>query len=76
MSDGALPRRSHFRLGPYSVTPTSSSLVGEVPLAEIEKEAIRRTLNQAAGRRTEAPKILGLSIRALERKIKKYALLL
>ena len=43
-------------------------------MAEIEKEAIRRALEQTSGRRTEAAKLLDLSVRTLQRKIKDYNL--
>jgi transcriptional regulator with PAS, ATPase and Fis domain len=43
-------------------------------MADIEKEAIRRALEQTGGRRTEAAKILDLSVRTLQRKIKEYEL--
>jgi DNA-binding NtrC family response regulator len=43
-------------------------------MAEIEKEAIRRALEQTGGRRTEAAKALDLSVRTLQRKIKEYQL--
>jgi DNA-binding NtrC family response regulator len=43
-------------------------------MAEIEKEAIRRALEQTGGRRTEAAKMLDLSVRTLQRKIKEYNL--
>jgi DNA-binding NtrC family response regulator len=43
-------------------------------MADIEREAIRRTLEQTGGRRTEAAKLLDLSVRTLQRKIKEYNL--
>lgn len=43
-------------------------------MEEIEKEAMRRTLEQTKGNRTEAAKILGVSVRTLQRKIKEYDL--
>jgi DNA-binding NtrC family response regulator len=43
-------------------------------MAEIEREAIRRALEQSGGRRTEAAKSLALSVRTLQRKIKEYNL--
>ena len=43
-------------------------------MAEIEKEAIRRALEQSGGRRTEASKMLGISVRTLQRKIHEYQL--
>jgi DNA-binding NtrC family response regulator len=43
-------------------------------MADIEREAIRRALEQTGGRRTEAAKILDVSVRTLQRKIKEYNL--
>lgn len=43
-------------------------------MAEIEKEAIRRTLQHTGGNRTHAADILGISVRTLQRKIKEYDL--
>ncbi len=43
-------------------------------MEEIEKEAIRRTLEHTGGKRSEAAKILGLTVRALQRKIKEHQL--
>ena len=43
-------------------------------MAEIEKEAIRRTLEQTCGHRAKTANILGLSVRTLHRKIKEYRL--
>lgn len=43
-------------------------------MAEIEQEAIRRTLQHTGGNRTMAAEILGISLRTLQRKIKEFAL--
>ncbi len=43
-------------------------------MAEIEKEAIRRTLEETEGRRGRTAEILGISVRTLHRKIKEYGL--
>jgi transcriptional regulator with PAS, ATPase and Fis domain len=43
-------------------------------MAAIEKEAIRRTLEETGGRRGETAEILGISVRTLHRKIKEYDL--
>jgi DNA-binding NtrC family response regulator len=43
-------------------------------MAEIEKEAIRRTLQHSGGNRTKAAEILGISLRTLQRKIKEFGL--
>lgn len=43
-------------------------------MAQIEREAIRRTLEQTDGHRVKTANILGLSVRTLHRKIKSYRL--
>ena len=43
-------------------------------LEEMEREAIRRTLEATGGHRAETSRRLGLSVRTLQRKIKEYRL--
>ena len=43
-------------------------------MSEIEKEAIRRTLQHTGGNRTQAAETLGISLRTLQRKIKEFEL--
>ncbi len=43
------------------------------PLAEIEREAILRTLERTHGNRTRAAELLGISIRTLRDKLRRYA---
>lgn len=43
-------------------------------MVEIEKEAIRRALEQTQGRRKEAAEMLGISVRTMQRKVKDYDL--
>ena len=43
-------------------------------LAELEKEAIRRTLQQTDGHRTKSAELLGISVRTLQRKLKELDL--
>ncbi len=43
------------------------------PLEEIEREAIEKTLEKTKGHRKKAADILGISLRALQYKLKKYA---
>lgn len=43
-------------------------------MVEIEKEAIRRTLEQTNGHRAKTANMLGLSVRTLHRKIREYGL--
>jgi two-component system response regulator AtoC len=44
------------------------------PLKDIEREAIRRTLTEVANHREKAAKLLGISLRALQYKIKEYGI--
>ncbi|QEG24691.1 sigma-54-dependent transcriptional regulator [Mariniblastus fucicola] len=43
-------------------------------MSEIEKEAIRRTLQHTGGNRTKSAEILGISLRTLQRKVKEFGL--
>ena len=63
-------------LPPHIHGATSAQIINRsgMKLADLEKEAIRVTLEQTQGRRSEAAKILGLSVRMLQRKIKEYDL--
>jgi DNA-binding NtrC family response regulator len=57
-----------------STPPLQALIAMGTPLAEIEREVIRQTLESTGGNRTEASKILGVSTRTLQRRIKEYDL--
>jgi len=44
------------------------------PMEEIEREAIKETLRRSGGNRTRAAEILKISVRTLQRKLKRYGL--
>ena len=44
------------------------------PLEDIEKEVIRRTLVEVTNHREKAAKLLGISLRSLQYKIKEYGI--
>jgi DNA-binding NtrC family response regulator len=54
---------------------TTFSVRPGTPLAEVEKLLIRQTLTHVTSNREEAAKVLGLSRRALQYKLKRYGLL-
>jgi DNA-binding NtrC family response regulator len=56
-------------------TPAASTVHGDVilPLREVERRHILHTLTRVRGNRTEAAKLLGISIRCLQYKLKAYA---
>jgi DNA-binding NtrC family response regulator len=58
-----------------SAPPLQSLIAMGMPMAEIEKEVIRQTLLRTGGNRSEASKILGISTRTLQRRIKQHNLL-
>jgi DNA-binding NtrC family response regulator len=43
-------------------------------LAELEREAIRRALEETGGHRAKTAELLGISVRTLQRKIQEYNL--
>ncbi len=58
-----------------SAPPLQSLIAMGMPMADIEKEVIRQTLQRTGGNRSEASKILGISTRTLQRRIKQHNLL-
>jgi two-component system, NtrC family, response regulator AtoC len=58
----------------HGATSAQIVLRSGMKMADLEKEAIRATLEQTQGRRSEAAKTLGISVRVLQRKIKEYDL--
>ena len=58
---------------PSGQTPASSTGPWQArPMAEIEREAILRTLEFTNGHRARAAKLLGIGLRTLQRKLKEY----
>jgi transcriptional regulator with PAS, ATPase and Fis domain len=52
--------------------PAQAVIQPGMSLAEIEQEAIRRTLEHTGGHRTQAAELLGISVRTLQRKLKEF----
>jgi DNA-binding NtrC family response regulator len=57
---------------PVSAAPAAQFEPG-LPLREVERRHILRTLQRVHGNRTEAAKLLGISVRCLQYKLKAYA---
>jgi transcriptional regulator with PAS, ATPase and Fis domain len=58
-----------------SVNPGKTMMVSlGTPLEEIEREVIRRTLVEVTHHREQAAKLLGISVRSLQYKIKEYGI--
>jgi DNA-binding NtrC family response regulator len=55
--------------GPDEIT---SDTLGVVPLQEMERRLIIQSLDQTSGNRTQASKLLGISVRTLRNKLSEY----
>ena len=51
------------------------SIDGDVPLEEIEKTAILKTLEAAGGNKSEAARRLGITRKTLHKKLKTYGVM-
>jgi two-component system response regulator HydG len=58
-----------------SISPDALFLQGEVPLEEIEKTAILKTLQTANGNKSEAARRLGITRKTLHKKLKAYGVM-
>jgi DNA-binding NtrC family response regulator len=58
--------------GPRPLSASASSLIPGATLAEIEREAILRTLEMVHGSTTRAAEILGISVRKVQYRLKEY----
>ncbi|HEY0093297.1 MAG TPA: sigma-54 dependent transcriptional regulator, partial [Archangium sp.] len=58
--------------GPRPVGSSPSSLIPGATLAQIEREAILRTLEMVGGSTTRAAEILGISVRKVQYRLKEY----
>jgi transcriptional regulator with PAS, ATPase and Fis domain len=54
--------------------PAQATIKSGMTLAELEKEAIRRALEETGGHRAKTAETLGISVRTLQRKIQEYDL--
>jgi DNA-binding NtrC family response regulator len=54
--------------------PVQAVYKSGMKLSELEKEAIRRTLEETGGHRARTAEKLGISVRTLHRKIQEYGL--
>ena len=60
---------------PYDIQGLhESSVQGIIPLAELEKQHIRRVLQHTQQQKTEAARLLGIGLTTLYRKIEEYKL--
>jgi two-component system, NtrC family, response regulator AtoC len=70
LADGSVIRAEHLGLEP----PTATRAAGLLSLADLERDAIERTLRSVDGNRRRAAEILGIGERTLYDKLKRYGL--
>ncbi len=58
--------------GPPDPEPPGDSIENRSTVREMEKQLIGKVLNQVRGNRTQAAKLLGISVRTLRNKLKQY----
>jgi DNA-binding NtrC family response regulator len=58
--------------GSAHVPASGSVFEADLPLREVERRHILRTLQRVHGNRTEAARVLGISVRCLQYKLKAY----
>ena len=63
---------AEYRLTESSVSPPTDVVFTPRTMAEIEKEAILRTLDHTGGHRARAAALLEIGLRTLQRKLKEY----
>jgi DNA-binding NtrC family response regulator len=63
---------SEYRVATAAVTPPTDGAWSPRPMADIEREAILRTLEYTDGHRARAAKLLEIGLRTLQRKLKEY----
>ncbi len=55
--------------------PSERAIPGDLPLEEVEKASILRTLELTGGNKSEAARRLGITRRTLHKKLKKYGVM-
>lgn len=65
---------SHIRIDSITDMPAVTSALPEVPLADLEELAIRQALDSVGGNRKHAAERLGIGLRTLYEKLKRYDL--
>jgi len=61
-----------YRMGTAPPVPSTSEPWQPRPMADLEREAILRTLEHTGGHRAKAAQMLGIGLRTLQRKLKEY----
>ena len=61
-----------FPAAVQTITPSQSAFSGSNTVAEVERQAIMATLENTGQNRTQAAKILDISVKTLRNKLKQY----
>ncbi|MBI5531573.1 MAG: sigma-54-dependent Fis family transcriptional regulator [Deltaproteobacteria bacterium] len=72
--DGDELRGEHLSIDPFATQPAASSRSEPGTMADVERDAIRRALDACQGNRRKAAEHLGIGLRTLYDKLKRYNL--
>ena len=74
LADGSLLRGRDIWLESGGVATTTTTTFTPTTLAELERQAIERTLQAVGGNRKQAAELLGIGERTLYDKLKRYGI--
>lgn len=75
LNEGDLPMVIDAEASTGNAVPSDKFLPEDVPLDEVEKSTILRTLESSGGNKSEAARRLGITRRTLHKKLKKYGVM-
>jgi two-component system response regulator HydG len=75
VTDFPFMKNSSFQSDPDAACPETFSVEGDLPLEEIEKSAILKTLEATDGNKSEAARRLGITRKTLHKKLKAYGVM-
>jgi two-component system response regulator HydG len=75
LNEGDLPMVIDAEASTGNAVPSDRSLPDDMPLDEVEKSTILRTLESSGGNKSEAARRLGITRRTLHKKLKKYGVM-
>jgi len=74
LADGDELRSEHLSVDPFASAPPTSTRADPGTMADVEREAIRRALDACQGNRRKAAEQLGIGLRTLYDKLKRYGM--
>jgi DNA-binding NtrC family response regulator len=73
-AEDTLEMEHFFPAAVQTITPSQNAFTGSATIAEVERQAIMATLENTGQNRTQAAKILDISVKTLRNKLKQYGM--